>query len=142
MYLLMLLSYMDFDQDNYSSSMLCKRFKAFIVAALLLSFVGQSIAAVNASCKMMNTDMSDMDMVSMMDMDHSEQVTEMPATYESNMDCCDGDLCTMATCLWSFSIATSEVPNLSAQLSELYVQYSFALLDQDTLQLFRPPISH
>lgn len=122
--------------------MFSKRFKTFISTIVLLSFIGQANAATNVSCEMMNTDMPDMHVATMMDMDHSMHAMVIPVTDTAEMDCCDDALCQMSSCSGSFSIFSNKSLTLSVLSAELDAQYSFALLDLDTLRLFRPPITH
>ena len=124
--------------------MLLKRLRSFITVFALLAFIGQSVAAVNVSCSMMDADAKSSGIVQMEGMDHSAQTMQDSFdSSESLVDCCGDGFCTMTNCLWSPALnitSASQVSSLSS--SVLNTQHLSLYLGPDQLSLFRPPIHH
>ena len=112
-----------------------------ILLFALLAFVGQSVAAVHASCSAM--DVADND-VPMEHMDHSMHgMQDQNAETGVNKPCC-GDLdCAMVQCGILFSaIVDNDVLQNDELLSEPVINSGSSYTSSYAISLFRPPISH
>ncbi len=126
--------------------MLLKRLRSFITVLILLSFVGQVMAAVTVSCSMVDAEYQDR--AQMADMDHSvHAMHDLPDTSSKigvfSLDCCGDALCSMSHCIGSstFGITTSSQFDLYGT-RVLNTRYSLSYLTPESLSLFRPPITH
>jgi hypothetical protein len=122
------------------------KYRHIIVALLMMVFIGQSVAAVNISCSMMDAETPGMGQ--MVGMDHSAHTMQELADSSSksdtsSVDCCGDALCSMSHCVGSstFSVATSSQFDFYGT-SVLNTRYSMSYLAPEALSLFRPPITH
>ncbi len=119
------------------------KYKLFVVVWLLLTFVGQAIAATTVPCHDMNT----MDMSQSMMMNHVMADDSMAHDMERNnentamLDCCQQECNCPVGLSVSAPLATLFVFNSLAISSQKIEQYSNLLLSQPLTSLYRPPIS-
>ena len=110
---------------------------------LVMTFIGQSIAAVNLSCSMTSSAANQMAVMLMGGMDHSAHAMHDLADHDQAAnDCCEDDACPMNSCTGSPSMnVTAVAKDSSLYASLLNAEYSDSYLNPITLSLFRPPIS-
>ena len=110
---------------------------------LVMTFIGQSVAAVNLSCSMTSSVENQMAVMSMGGMDHSAHAMYDLADIDQSADsCCEGDTCPMSSCLGSPSMNVAAAMQASAVYGSLLnTEYTVSYLNPSKFSLFRPPIS-
>lgn len=113
-----------------------------MVFVMLLTFISQSVAAVNLSCSMSDNS-GEMPMSSMDSMDHSAHAMHGLADIDQpTMDCCEDVTCPMGSCIGSPSMnATTGMQDSMPYNSVLNAEYTVSYLTPSLHSLFRPPIS-
>lgn len=131
------------------------KLKSFITVCVLLTFVGQSVAAVLVACPMMEagsgtTEAGSIEMAAMPGMDHSAHAMHSVSDGINGSDrasltavgCCGDGFCSMANCLSSPAMTPSSAPQHSQHsVAILVADYSLAYLNPESISLFRPPIT-
>lgn len=124
--------------------MFFKKLKLFTAVFAVLVLISQSVAAVQVSCSMIDSD-NPQESMQMTAMDHSTHAMHNIPDSNSNemmVNCCGDELCSMSNCSWiPISIAVTTAIATPPYSSVLNSHYSFPLHSTDSISPFRPPIS-
>ncbi len=111
----------------------------FIVALLMMVFIGQAVASMNISCQNMPSSSHDQSMDSAM-MDHAQHMNLDSASSDKvAANCCPDSGCSLGGCVTAV-LPESQLA-FTPDLASLTNHYKALVQNQLTVSLFRPPIS-
>ena len=125
--------------------MVKQNLKFFSVVWLMLAIVSQSFAAARPSCMDMHSGTQTVMVDSMTAVDHVAHSHQSVATFKDSHvvnDCCEGKVCSMASCYSLSAMIVAIYSPISTDLSSLdLLDYTAAYSGVEPISLYRPPIS-
>ena len=126
----------------YTGGMIAVR--RLLILLLLLTYTGQSLAAVGAPCFTMGSAAGESS-ADMTGMDHSAHTMAMAPheALDAGSSCCEGGgFCTMSQCQSVAALPETTALNTATYLAIYHDVSSFVSFSFSSDSLYRPPISH
>lgn len=125
--------------------MLSQQVKKLIISFMLLTFLGQAVAAVSVPCQMMLLPSNGgVGMETMMNHgvhdQHAMSMNDMDMSHDMNVECCNDDSCSMNSCMNVFLEPTITGLLQPVLTSMLFKRSAFSSVAPLATSLYRPPI--